>query len=249
MYKLLISGAIVSGAIVSGAIYLYNKRPSTNKLHEFDMIIGPGGYNGFYILGICHYIRNTYDLTNVKMIGFSAGAITIIFMSLPNMIINDYLRKLFKHEITSDIALLVNNIFTDMKNILKYDELDMTNKCIGLTTSSYTLDVYRSFISINDVVNCCQASSFIPMLTHRSPLYYYNGDAYFDGALSYWKLKKSCKKGTLIISYRMFGRYRGCIANGLTYNKHMSVYNMYMLGYHDAMNNKDYLDTFFNLNL
>tara|TARA_B110000261_G_C13018219_1_gene330983 strand:- start:540 stop:1091 length:552 start_codon:yes stop_codon:yes gene_type:complete len=183
------------------------------------------------------------------MIGFSAGSITILFMSLPNIILGEYLREIFKHDITSNIALLANNIFTQMKNTINYNELDLTNKCIGLTTSSYTLDVHRSFISVNDLVNCCQASSFIPMITKRVPLYYYNGNIYFDGALSYWKLRNSCKKGCLIITYHMFGRYQGLVSTGLTYNKNMSIYNMYILGYHDAINNKDYLDTFFNLNL
>jgi hypothetical protein len=243
MYKLLISGMIFSGAL-----YLYTKKNTdSSKIQEFDMIIGPGGYYGFYILGVCHYLRNTYDLSNVKMIGFSAGSMTIIFMSLPVTIINEYLRLLFNHKITSDIALLAENIFNHMKKTIKFNELDLTNKYVGLTTSSYTLYVHHTFISTNDLVNCCQASSFVPMVTKKTPLYYYNGNAYFDGALSYWRLRQFCKKKCLIVTYRMFGRYKTVSSTGLTYTPSMSIYNMYLLGYRDAMTNKPYLDTFFNL--
>jgi len=240
MYKL-----IISSIIISGVFYLYNKKNTDiSKIQEFDMIIGPGGYYGFYILGICHYIKNTYDISNVKMIGFSAGSIAIFFMSLPDRLTNNYLYEVFQHKITPDLSLLANNIFTHIKNTIQFKDLSLYNKYIGLTTSSYTLDVQDTFISTNDLVNCIQASSFVPMITKKSPLYYYNGNAYFDGALSYWRLRKSCKKKCLIISYNMFGRYNHILTGGLTYNSGMTIYNMYLLGYRDAMYNKKYLDTF-----
>ena len=88
-------------------------------------------------------------------------------MSLPVTIINEYLRLLFNHKITSDIALLAENIFNHMKKTIKFNELDLTNKYVGLTTSSYTLYVHHTFISTNDLVNCCQASSFVPMVTKK----------------------------------------------------------------------------------
>lgn len=238
---------ILSGLIISASIYIYNKNNiDTSKLKDFNIIIGPGGYYGFYMLGICHYIRNTYNLKDIKMIGFSAGSMAILFMSLSDAIVNDYLRKLLNHKIDSDLSKLANNIFSHMKEDIKYKDLELSNKYIGLTTSSYTMDIYHSFISTDDMVNCCQASSFVPMITNQSLLCYYFGNTYFDGALSYWNIKQHCNKKTLIISYKMFGRYskNKVMTAGLIYEPGMSIYNMYILGYHDALNNKEYLDSF-----
>ena len=240
MYKI-----IISSIIISSLYFLYNKKNTDiSKIQEFDIIIGPGGYYGFYILGICHYIKNTYDLSNTKMIGFSAGSIAVFFMSLPDRLTNIYINELFTHKITPDLSVLANNLFTQIKKKILFKDLSLSNKYIGLTTSSYTLDIKNTFISTNDLVNCMQASSFVPMITRKSLLYYYNGNAYFDGALSYWRLRKSCKKKCLIISYNMFGRYNHLLSGGLTYNPNMSIYDMYIKGYRDAISNKKYLDTF-----
>ena len=92
---------LVFTIIISIIIYkvLYKKN---NKLYNYDIIIEPGGNYGFYTLGICHFIRNNYNIKNKKIIGFSSGSWNVIFLSIKNKIKNNsnvYLLSLFRNNI------------------------------------------------------------------------------------------------------------------------------------------------------
>ena len=43
--------------------------------------LSPGGFRGFYVLGLCKYIKENYDLTDYVFSGASAGAWNSLFLS------------------------------------------------------------------------------------------------------------------------------------------------------------------------
>jgi len=60
-----------------------------NSYQDFSKIVGekkiiaisPGGYHGFYMMGISNYIKENYDLSNYLFTGASAGAWNALFMT------------------------------------------------------------------------------------------------------------------------------------------------------------------------
>lgn len=225
-------------------LYIIYKKYNINH-EKYDIVLAPGGILGFYTLGICHFIKNNYNIKNKKMICFSAGSFNLIFMSLKDKYDIEYLSKLFNLNIRGNdnpkkiISLLQKNIITEVN----FDDLIIDNKCIGLTSNNMTLHTYNKFNTNKELINCCIASSFIPYLTYDDLFYFYKGKNYFDGGIMYHFLKRTLNKDCLIISYKMFNRWTHNKFNILN-KKNISIYDLYILGYHDAISNKKFLDSY-----
>lgn len=215
------------------------------KHENYDIVLAPGGILGFYTLGICHYIKNNYNIENKKMIGFSAGSFNLIFMSLKDKYNIDYLSKLFNLNIrgSDNPKKIISLLQKNMEIEVKFDDLIFDNKYIGLTTNNMTLRTFNKFNTNKELINCCIASSFIPYVTYDDLFYFYKGSNYFDGGIMYHFLKKTLNQECLIISYKMFNRWTNCNFDILN-KKDISIYELYNLGYHDAIKNKKYLDSF-----
>ena len=61
-----------------------------------DIVICPSGRYGAYQLGICHYIKNNFNIENKKILGFSAGSLNAVFLSIKKEHNNECLKQLFK---------------------------------------------------------------------------------------------------------------------------------------------------------
>ena len=239
---------LVFTIIISIIIYkvLYKKN---NKLYNYDIIIEPGGNYGFYTLGICHFIRNNYKIKNKKIIGFSSGSWNVIFLSIKNKIKNNsnvYLLSLFRNNIMCNNKM-PKNVLILKKNFEKnifFNELELKNKSIGITNNLNNLYEINHFISVKDIINSCMSSSFVPYVTQYDFIKFYRGKIGLDGGLYYYMyIKDNIKDNCLCISYDMFGRYPKKIIPGIT-NINISGYELYIIGYHDALINKTKLDKY-----
>ena len=214
---------------------------------DVDIVISPGGRYGMYNLGICHYVKNHFDIKNKKIVGFSAGAWNALFMSIKNENINDILRKIFK--INKDN---LSNMLKKSKSIVEeytINDFDINNVYIGTTISNILynqLVFHNNFLTIEDVTRCCLSSSFIPFLTYNDLFYFYKNKLSFDGGLFYKKYIKTLPPTTLVIGFKMFGRHTNQKIYKELYKKNkMSVYQLYIKGYHDASKNHKYFENFF----
>jgi hypothetical protein len=213
-----------------------------------DIIIKPGGRYGYYMCGICHYIKNHFDIRNKKILGFSAGAWSGLLLSIKkenmNLIISDFIQN------KSD---KINIIMKNTKNTFNRYPLSMyeiENLYIATTNlSKKELSIHHDFLSIEEVTRCCEASSFIPGITYKDMFYFYQNNLSLDGGILFKKFLKQIEKtektekyNPLIISHKMFGRhihtkiYHNVIKK---YDKNHSYY-LYIKGYHDAKVNHDY---------
>ena len=62
--------------------HLFNRFIIKTQNNKKKLItITPGGYKGFYTLGICHYIKENYNLENYYFSGASAGSWNALFLS------------------------------------------------------------------------------------------------------------------------------------------------------------------------
>lgn len=217
-----------------------------NNIYNHDIIIDPGGYYGFYLVGICHFIKNNYNIDNKNILGTSAGAIAIIFLSIKNNLSNYFIKHMFyMGNSCLDIDKLTIDIFDKIENYSTFEDYNFKNKYIGTTVDGYKLNIYTNFLSISDILNCTKASLFIPYVTVKDFIFFYKGKLTLDGGLAYFMTKHNVRDNILNINYKMFGRFlnENTFIGGL-YKPKIKLYDLYILGYHDALVNKKYFDKY-----
>ena len=223
-------------------------KPVDFTMPNVDIVISPGGRYGMYNLGICHYIKNHFDIKNKKIIGFSAGSWNALFMSINKEYMNDILRKTFK--LNKDN---LPNMLKKSKNIVdeyNIQDFDIKNVYIGTSVCNLfynQLVIHNNFLTIEDATRCCISSSFIPFLTCNDLFYFYKNKLSFDGGLFYKKYIKTLPSTTLVIGFKMFGRHTNQQIYKELYKKNkISVYQLYIKGYHDASKHHKYFENFLN---
>jgi hypothetical protein len=221
----------------------------TNHI-DADIVLCPSGRYGAYQAGICHYIKNNFDIKHKKILGFSAGSLNAIFMAIKKEHNNDCLKQLFSIKSKKIPTILKKTIHV----IESYDinEYNMENIYIGVSTIN-GLIIHNNFITIQDITRCCLASSFVPYITHNDILYFYKNNLSLDGGIYHKKYLESIieksviqnQSQTLVIKFTMFGRYENInIFNELLKKNKPSTYQLYITGYHDAKENHDYFKKF-----
>jgi hypothetical protein len=229
--------------------------------------ISPGGFKGFYILGVITYIKENYPLHNFIFSGASAGAWNSLLMC-------------YKKD-PKELALKIMNMnimesknIHDMEYTMKYklleicknEDFDLQRLFIGVTTvhkMKLITNIFSDFNHLEDAINCCIASSHIPFITGGFTNRYHNMYT-FDGGFSEYPYL-NIKQPVLHISPSMWkeiGKTKGSIRQMFVYNKvkqFISFYNLitentqkqnnnlnfmklYDDGYHDAKMNKKMLD-------
>ena len=211
---------------------------------DFDIVISPGGRYGMYNLGICHYIKNHFDIKNKKIVGFSAGSWNALFMCMKKEYMSDAIKKSFSLNKET-----VPNMLKKTINILeKYNIADFDINHLYIATSSFNKTIiYNKFMLLEELTRCCTSSSFIPILTYKDIFYFYKNRLTYDGGLHYKKFKKTLSSKTLIISFKMFGRYKNAnIFKERLKKCKTSAYQLYIKGYHDAIKNHSYFEQYLN---
>jgi len=223
--------------------------------------ISPGGIKGFYLMGILNYIKQNYDLTEYIFSGASAGSWNSLFMCL-NKDSNEFVYKILNSDLTKSKS--INELEYSIKyKILKYyndDDFDLARLFIGVTTVQNwqtQTSIFSDFDNLEDAINCCIASSHIPLVTGGLSNRYH--DMYtFDGGFStypylnftksvlhihpsMWNINKPLNNSQIKNKIRNFLNF-----NDFIYiNKNINFIELYDNGYADAKQNKDMLDNIF----
>ena len=149
--------------------------------------ISPGGLKGFYELGVLSYIKDNYDMDKYIFSGASAGSWNALFMCFKKD------TKHFVYTLLDYKVSQINNI-KELELFLKYkllsnynsDDFDLRRLFIGVTTIKKlkpVTNIFSDFNSLEDAINCCIASSHIPLITGGFTNRYH--DMYtFDGGFS-----------------------------------------------------------------
>lgn len=226
----------------------YPLRFKIDLIQDPDILVGPGGILGYYVLGICHFIKNNYDIKDKKIIGFSAGSLNTLFLSLDTTHDHSFLRSLFRLNLSCTMYLpsLLKKTIQLMHDTLDLSMFDTTNKYIAV--SNYTRLVgYNEFLTLKDMTDCCISSSFIPFITYSDLFYIYRGKSCVDSGVLYPSYKRNIKhKKILYLNYKLFKRFNPHDIPGYgLMHKQYTIYDMYLLGYSDATRNKSLLDDYF----
>jgi hypothetical protein len=244
-----------SGLATKPPILQMISKPSNPHLFGKKILsISPGGYKGFYVFGICKYIKETYDLSDYVFSGASAGAWnSLVLCSKYN--IDDVQNKILDPSLMQ--LRSANQLELTLKNrILKNyrtEDFELDRLFIGVTTlekyKSNTV-IYNGFENLEDAINCCIASSHIPFLTGGLTNVYRKTFS-FDGGFSRYPYLNTTVP-ILHIHPNLLNHFsqNKSLFNISDYTTMFSKNNfpfetMIENGYLDAMRNKQYLDSIF----
>jgi hypothetical protein len=197
--------------------------------------ISPGGLKGFYELGVLSYIKDNYDMDKYIFSGASAGSWNALFMCF---------KKDTKHFVYTllDYKLSQINNIKELEYFLKYkllsnynnNDFDLRRLFIGVTTVKKfkpVTNIFSDFNSLEDAINCCIASSHIPLITGGLTNRYH--DMYtFDGGFSNYPYL-NFTENVLHITPSMWEKL---------HNSDNTIFN-------NNNNNKPFLDSFTSLNV
>ena len=163
------------------------KKIKVKKIKKNDkklITIAPAGIYGFYELGVCDYIKKHYDLTNYIYSGASAGAWNSLFMAykpnddkLLNTILNINTTNI-KQAI--ELEYLLKDIIIEKYNINDFDLQKMYIGVFIFDNKEFKPEIYNDFVDLYDVLDCCIASSHIPIISGKF-LNYYRDKITLDG--------------------------------------------------------------------
>jgi len=238
--------------------------------------ISPGGFKGFYMLGTCAFIKETYVLDDYIYSGASAGAWNSLFMTYKKDPI-ELAYELLDDKLNNAVSIIDLEYMIKYKilNKFKADDFDLKKLFVGVTSFDYmkiNTHIFSDFETLDDEVNSCIASSHIPYITGNSFSNKYQNLNAFDGGFSKYPYLNVIKPSLHITPsmWKDVNNFNFCDNNDVNARKYIekllkmpmqvsdyttlfsrSKYNfveLYDNGYNDAKNNKDILDKLFNQN-
>lgn len=229
-------------------------------LNKKLITISPGGFKGFYLLGILTYIKENYDMDNYIYSGASAGSWNGLFMCYKGEPL-DLVYKLIDSNIKKATNILDLEYFMKYKLLTTYKEkdFDLRRLFIGVTTIKNfktATNIFSDFENLEDAINCCIASSHIPLITGGITNKYHNMFT-FDGGFSRYPYLEN-ENLVLHISHNMWNKIVVKPKNSIkktieiikNFSEFFSITNKNFLelfddGYQDAKKHKKYFDLLF----
>ena len=241
----------------------YNQNEIDTFLNNNDFIqkkklisISPGGYKGFYVLGICKYIRENYNLDDYIFTGASAGAWNSLILCY-KYDINNVIKQLVDDYIQNATNIYETEQLLKKKLLQNYnsDDFDLRRLFIGVTTMQkydYNTTIFSGFDNLEDAVNCCIASSHIPLVTGRLKHIYKNLIS-FDGGFSKYPYLNTSTPVLHITPSIWLNNESNVKKKKLNITDYTTLFSknkfifvdMVTRGYNDTRNNKHILDKIF----
>ena len=230
--------------------FLFNKKLIT---------ISPGGFKGFYLLGILTFVKETYDTNDLIYSGASAGAWNSLFMcykgnSLP------FIYNLLDYNLKKSKSILEFEYYLKYKLLSNYNEndFDLNRLFIGVTTLQKLFpqtNIFADFETVEDAINCCIASSHIPFITGGITNKYHNMFTFDGGFSNYpyldrerllhispsmWNIEDKEENNKIKKNWKKMKKYTEIFS--ISKNNLLELFDD---GYNDAKKNKNYLDSIF----
>jgi hypothetical protein len=208
----------------------------------------PAGLRGYYDLGTVVFLKEFYDLSNYVICGASAGAWNTLpltykkntnhfTLSLLNQIANNFTGNSIYEQ-----QLFLKDYFL---NNYKFDDFYLDDTFISVAVkknNKFLSHLYTEFEDLEDYLDCCMASSNIPLITGPRKLIYDN-NCVFDGVFN----KKPFFENTPIKLDIKYDMWLNDSMDSEFYNiKNLDSEKSFLSGYNDCLNNKEELDKLFD---
>lgn len=220
--------------------------PKPSPTNDTKLIITtPGGLYGFYLLGVGSYVKRHYDLSNIIFSGASAGAWNSLFLAFKG---NDseFIDNLLQTNIQNASSIL--QIEKTMKQYIlenyKESDFDLEKINIGVTVMRFPfrfkLKIYNNFTDLEDILDCCIASSHIPFIT-GGLIHKYRQRVSFDGGFFKYPYITTIPPSFTIHAGMWNSSYTisNCSNNPLLQTENnLNFTQLYLEGYNDSYKNK-----------
>ena len=230
------------------------------NIHNKKIItLSPGGFRGFYVLGICKYIKENYDLSDYVFSGASAGAWNSLFLCYDGEI-DKFINSIMSIDVKKQKSLysIQQNIKEILLELLDENDFDFDKLYIGTTIIKklrFHPVIYSEFKDLQDAIDCCIASSHIPFITGGFRNKYKGINTYDGGFVNFPYLNNEYSSihitpsiwNTEESTMQKIKRRKKKISDySSLFNKNgFDVKELYVNGYNDALKNKDKLDIMF----
>lgn len=204
----------------------------------------PAGVKGYYNLGTVCFLKDNYNMNNYIICGASAGAWNSIAMAYKGSTFNFCTKMLKNVESNCNINYIYEMqlyLKSYLLNNYNMEDFDFSQTYISVCVQEpnslpFTLHshLYTDFKNLQDVADCCIASSNIPLITGPRNLYY-DGYNSYDGGFN--KKPFFSKEPLLKITPNMWEN--NCIPTSTFYDvQHLNIIKSFMMGYEDCNKTK-----------
>ena len=224
--------------------------------------ISPGGFKGFYVMGVCKFMKDHYNLDNYIFSGASAGAWNSLLLCF-NRDIDEIQHKILDNALqnTNKISDIEKRIKIKMLENYQSNDFELRKLFIGVTTfddHNYKTNttIFTGFDSLEDALDCCIASSHIPLITGGFTNVYRNILS-FDGGFSRYPYLNTTKS-VLHITPRIWKKdTANKTVTTMSINDYTTLFSkaqyqfseMVEKGYRDSMIHKKELDGVFDIKI
>ncbi len=227
-----------------------------NSSDKKIITLSPGGFRGFYIFGLCRFIKENYNLEEYVFSGASAGAWNSLFLTFKGDS-DKFVETIFdiNFKKISDLNLIEKEITNSILHSYDTNDFELNKLYVGTTVFKrfrFKPVVYTDFEDLQDALNCCIASSHIPFIT-GSFFYKYRGLYSFDGGFSKYPYLNGVYSDIHItpsiwnkdMTNRLFPTLDIRDYTNLLSKDKFNLKELYLQGYNDAKENKEKLDHLF----
>jgi len=186
----------------------------SETINSFQMNVGSTGVLFSYSLGALAYIKHYMKPSNYSLLGISGGAwCSVLYQLEPNIDNHDLLWSILVGEKDTTLHLLHRKSMQQFQErvaknfIQRYKDADVTNIPVSILTTRvsnrFRLQNIKidKFTDVEDLVNYCLCSSYIPLISGNSLTKLYKNERYIDG-----EIRKNRKCFENCINSKVWGR-------------------------------------------
>ncbi len=142
----------------------------TSRIAPKIITISPGGYRGYYLLGVTSYLKDNFDMDSYIFSGASAGAWFSLMMTYRgnHSELLENLNVFSPEFIQQDLRQIQHSVSKTLLTKYTTADFDLKRLAVGVSrVRPFYVEstVYTDFRDLKDAVECCQASSHIPFIT------------------------------------------------------------------------------------
>tara|TARA_B110000483_G_scaffold117882_1_gene142539 strand:+ start:35 stop:760 length:726 start_codon:yes stop_codon:yes gene_type:complete len=172
-----------------------------------------------YSMGVIGYIKKNIEIGDYKITGISGGAwCSLLYTQEKDLSDHDKIwgytigNNVTKIKIQSDMRMFQKNVENNLKIRYKdkepknFDKISIISTKIESVLFKMKSEEKNEFSDINDMIDFCLCSSYLPYLSGSTFSKKYKGNRYIDGDIKYDYNKENEDGNKIIIHRQMWGR-------------------------------------------
>lgn len=181
----------------------------------FNMNIGSTGLLFPYTLGTLAYIKTYIKPNNYNFVGISGGSwCSLIYHFEKNISDHDFLWSILVGNRNHTVYMLNSNSMKEFQEIVarnmknRYKNKDISKLPLTILTTKIGKNINNikvdKFNDIDELINYCLCSSYIPFISGKSAYMIYKNEKYIDGEL--FKNNNNLLKNGLYVDKNLWNR-------------------------------------------